>query len=101
MENIMLYLNLLQIPENFNFWYLRLYNGSQYMIKKFIKTIKLGDWVESGIHFFLLGYGERIALFIAKTFFNSDKCYCCERKQFLNRLTNPSYDGRCNDINLF
>jgi hypothetical protein len=44
------------------------------------KTIKIGDWVEAGIHFFLLGYGERISLAIAKLL-GYDKCYCCERKQ--------------------
>jgi hypothetical protein len=90
----------LQIPLSDSFG-IRYKQKSYTMIKNFIKTIKLGDWVESGIHFFLLGYGEKIALFIAKTFFNSNKCYCCERKEFLNRLTNPSYDGRCNEIKLF
>ena len=69
-------------------------------IKNFKESIRIGDWVESGIHFFTLGYGSRIALFIARTFFNLNDCYCCQRKQFLNRLTNPSYDGMCNEIKL-
>jgi len=63
------------------------------------KTIKIGDWVEAGIHFFLLGYGERISLAIAKLL-GYDKCYCCERKQWLNRLTNKDYNGQCNQIKL-
>lgn len=66
-----------------------------------MQRIKIGDWVEALIYVITFGYGERIALFVAKTFFNSDSCGCCERKQFLNRLTNPHYDGRCDEIKLF
>ncbi len=66
---------------------------------KILKTIKIGDWVEAGIHFFLFGYGEKIALAVAKLL-GYDKCYCCERKQWLNRLTNKDYDGDCNAIKL-
>ena len=71
-------------------------------IKKqnFLKHIRIGDWVEALIHTITLGYGERIALFIAKKFFGSNKCYCCERKQWLNRLTNPYYDGECDGIKI-
>jgi hypothetical protein len=65
----------------------------------FIRHIHIGDWVEAGIHFFLLGYGERISLAIAKLL-GYDKCYCCERKQWLNRLTDKHYDGECNSIKL-
>ena len=65
-----------------------------------IKRIKLGDWIESGIHFFSLGYGDIIALWIAKTFFGLNDCHCCSRKEWLNRLTNPSFDGKCNGIKL-
>lgn len=63
-----------------------------------LKRIKIGDWVEALIYVITFGFGERLALFIAKTFFNSNKCFCCERKQWLNRLTNPLYDGQCNGI---
>jgi hypothetical protein len=63
--------------------------------------IKIGDWVEAFIHVITFGFGERIALFIAKKFFDRDSCGCCERKQWLNRLTNPHYDGQCNEIKLF
>ena len=66
-----------------------------------MQRIKIGDWIEALIYVITFGFGERIALFIAKTLFNSDKCYCCERKQWLNRLTNPHYDGRCDEIKLF
>ena len=64
-----------------------------------MKRIKVGTWLETLIEIFTLGYGEHIALFIAKLL-GYDKCYCCERKQWLNRLTNPQYDGECNQIKL-
>jgi hypothetical protein len=63
--------------------------------------IKLGDWVEALIHVITFGFGERIALFVARTFFNSDSCGCCERKQWLNRITNKNYDGQCNGLKIF
>ena len=65
-----------------------------------MKWIKLGSWLEFLIEIITFGYGERLALLIAKRFFNSDSCGCCERKQWLNRLTNPQYDGECNQIKL-
>ena len=66
-----------------------------------MKRIQLGTYLEALIHVLTLGYGEHIALFIAKKVFGKDSCGCCERKQFLNRLTNPHYDGECNQIKLF
>lgn len=66
-----------------------------------MKWIKIGDWVEALIHVITLGFGERIALWVAKKFFDRDTCGCCERKQWLNRLTNPEYNGNCGQIKLF
>jgi hypothetical protein len=66
-----------------------------------MKWIKLGTWLEFLIDMFTFGYGERLALLIAKRFFNSDSCGCCERKQWLNRLTNAEYNGECDSIKLF
>jgi hypothetical protein len=66
-----------------------------------LKRIKLGDWLEFIIDFFTLGYGEKIALFISKKVFGKNTCGCCERKEWLNKLTNPQYDGGCNQIKLF
>jgi hypothetical protein len=63
-----------------------------------MEKIKIGDWVEALIYVITFGFGERIALWVARTIFNSNKCYCCERKQWLNRLTNPQYDGECDGI---
>ncbi len=65
-----------------------------------MKGIKIGDWIEALIYVITFGTGERIALWIAKTFFNSDSCGCCERKEWLNRLTNPQYDGQCGGIKI-
>jgi hypothetical protein len=66
-----------------------------------MQRIKIGDWVEALIHVITFGFGEKIALFIAKNIFGKNSCGCCERKQWLNRLTNPAYDGGCNQIKLF
>jgi hypothetical protein len=66
-----------------------------------MQRIKIGDWVEALIHVITFGFGERIALFVARTFFNSNSCGCCERKQWLNRLTNKNYDGQCNGLKIF
>lgn len=64
-----------------------------------MKWIKLGDWVEALIHVITFGFGERIALGIARLF-GKNSCGCCERKQWLNRLTDKDYDGECNMIKL-
>ena len=65
-----------------------------------MKQIKIGDWVEALIYVITFGYGEHIALLIARKVFNKNTCGCCERRQWLNRLTNPQYDGECNKIKL-
>lgn len=64
-----------------------------------MKIIKLGDYFEALIHVITLGFGERIAVFIAKQM-GYQSCGCCERKQWLNRLTDKTYDGQCNQIKL-
>ena len=70
-------------------------------MRKIISKIQIGTAVEFIINLLTLGKGELLALFIAKKFFNSNSCGCCERKQWLNKLTNPHYDGKCNQIKLF
>lgn len=65
-----------------------------------MKRIKIGDWVEALIHVITFGFGERISLFIARLF-GYESCGCCERKEWLNRLTNPEYDGNCKGIKIF
>lgn len=66
-----------------------------------MKWIKIGDYVEALIHVVTLGLGARISEWIAVDVLGYESCGCCERKQWLNRLTNKSYDGRCDGINLF
>jgi hypothetical protein len=66
-----------------------------------LKRIKLGDYIEALIHVITLGYGQRLSEWIAIDVLGYDSCGCCERKQWLNRLTNPHYDGECNQIKLF
>ena len=66
-----------------------------------IKKIQIGTYIEFLLSIITLGQSERLALYIAKRFFGRDSCGCCERKQWLNRLTDPHYNGRCNEIKLF
>ena len=70
-------------------------------MKTILSKIQIGTYTEFIINLLTLGRGELLALYIAKKFFNSDSCGCCERKQWLNRLTNPHYDGNCNVIKLY
>jgi hypothetical protein len=64
-----------------------------------IKRVKIGDWIEALIYVITFGFGEKISLFVARQM-GKDSCGCCERKQWLNRLTNKEYDGKCNQIKL-
>ena len=66
-----------------------------------LKIIKLGDYAEALIHTLTLGFGQRISEWVAIDLLGYESCGCCERKQWLNRLTNPEYDGGCNQIKLF
>jgi hypothetical protein len=65
-----------------------------------IKRVKIGDWIEALIYVITFGFGEKFALFVARLG-GKNSCGCCERKQWLNRLTNKEYDGKCNEIKLF
>jgi len=66
-----------------------------------MERIKIGDYVEALIHVVTLGFGGSIATYIAVDILGYESCGCCERKQWLNRLTNKSYDGMCGSIKLF
>jgi hypothetical protein len=66
-----------------------------------MKRIKLGDYVEALIHVITLGFGGRLSEWIAIDMLGYESCGCCERKQWLNRLTDKDYNGRCNEIKLF
>jgi hypothetical protein len=66
-----------------------------------LKRIKLGDWVEALIHTITLGFGKRLSEWIAIDVLGYQSCGCCERREWLNKLTNPEYDGGCNQIKLW
>ena len=68
---------------------------------KWIHHIKIGDWAEALIHVITLGYGQRLSEWIAIDLLGYDSCGCCERKEWLNKLTNSHYDGECDQIKLF
>ena len=66
-----------------------------------MKWIKIGDYTEALIHVLTFGFGKRISEWIAIDVLGYKSCGCCERKQWLNRLTDKEYDGKCNQIKLF
>ena len=66
-----------------------------------MKWIRIGDWVEALIHVITLGFGKRISTWIAVDLLGYESCGCCERKEWLNRLTDKEYNGHCKDINLW
>ena len=63
-----------------------------------LKWIKIGDWVEVLIHVITLGFGQRLSEWIAIDVLGFKSCGCCERKEWLNRLTDTDYDGECKGI---
>ena len=63
--------------------------------------IRIGDYVEALIHVVTLGYGKRITTYIAVDLMGFESCGCCERKEWLNRLTDKEYNGNCKQINLW
>lgn len=69
-------------------------------MKSLLKHIQLGTYLEVFLLIITLGQSERLALYIAKRFFGRDNCGCCERKEKMNKWTNPDYDGKCNQIKL-
>jgi hypothetical protein len=70
-------------------------------MKNFLEHIQLGTYLEALIHILTLGYGTRVATFISVDILGFSSCGCCSRKQYLNRLTNPRYEGNCKGVRLF
>mgnify|MGYP001079736616 CR=1 FL=1 len=68
---------------------------------EFVKKIKLGSWIEWIINVLTLGTGKYISTWIAVDILGFESCGCCERKEWLNRLTNKDYNGHCKDVKLF
>ena len=63
-----------------------------------MKRIKIGDYVEALIHVITFGFGHRLSEWIAIDLLGYKSCGCCQRKEWLNRLTDKDYDGQCNGI---
>jgi len=63
--------------------------------------IKLGTWLAILINIVTLGWGKYIASWIAVDLFGFESCGCCEREQWLNRLTNKNFNGHCDQIKLY
>ena len=63
--------------------------------------IKIGTWLAILINIVTLGWGKYIASWIAVDLFGFESCGCCEREQWLNRLTNKNFNGHCDQIKLY
>jgi len=68
---------------------------------EFVKRIKLGSWIEWIINVLSFGSAKYISTWIAVDILGFESCGCCERKEWLNRLTNKDYNGHCGDVKLF
>jgi len=66
-----------------------------------MKWIKLGDYVEALIHVLTLGFGKSLSTYVAVNLLGFKSCGCCERREWLNRLTDKSYEGNCKGVKLF
>jgi hypothetical protein len=66
-----------------------------------MKWIKIGDYVEALIHVITLGFGKSLSTYVAVHLLGFKSCGCCERREWLNRLTDKSYDGKCKGVKLF
>ena len=63
--------------------------------------IRIGDYVEALIHVVTLGFGKRLTTYIAVDLMGFESCGCCERQEWLNKLTDKEFDGNCKDIKLW
>jgi hypothetical protein len=66
-----------------------------------MKWIKIGDYVEALIHVITLGFGKSLSTYVAVHLLGFKSCGCCERREWLNRLTDKSYDGKCKGVKLW
>lgn len=66
-----------------------------------LSWIKLGTWTRWIINILTLGTGKYISTWIAVDIFGFESCGCCQREQWLNRLTDKSFNGHCDQIKLF
>ena len=66
-----------------------------------MNKIKLGSWLKWIINVLTLGTGKYISTWIAVDVLGFQSCGCCEREEWLNRLTDKNYNGHCKDVKLW
>jgi len=66
-----------------------------------IKKIHIGTILRVAINIITLGTGKYISTWIAVDLFGFETCGCCERTEWLNRLTDKDFNGNCNEIKLW
>ena len=66
-----------------------------------MKWIRLGDYTEALIHVITLGFGKSLSTYVAVHLLGFKSCGCCERREWLNRLTDKRYEGNCKGVKLF
>lgn len=66
-----------------------------------LNKIQLGTWLAKLINIVTLGWGKYISTWIAVDLLGFETCGCCEREQWLNRLTNKNFNGNCDKIKLW
>lgn len=68
-------------------------------ISKIGCRIQLGTILSLLISIISFGQGKYIAYWIA-TKLGYESCGCCERAEWLNKLTCKGFDGKCNQIKI-
>ena len=63
--------------------------------------IRIGTILKVIINIITLGWGKYISTWIAVYLMGFESCGCCEREEWLNRLTDKEFNGNCKDIKLW
>ena len=66
-----------------------------------MKWIRIGDYLEALIHVITIGFGKSLSTYVAVHLLGFKSCGCCERREWLNRLTDKRYEGNCKGVKLF
>jgi hypothetical protein len=66
-----------------------------------MKWIRIGDYLEALIHVITLGFGKSLSTYVAVHLLGFKSCGCCERREWLNRLTDKRYEGNCKGVKLW
>lgn len=78
-----------------------LINTKQNSMKNIGCKILLGTRLAGLISIITFGKGKYLASYIAVNLLGFKSCGCCEREQWLNRLTCKDFDGNCKGVKLF